>query len=106
MQSAAARRSSSGSTRTAAVAVEMWKSRPLVFGAISKRGGKRGKVRLSLRPRDRRGPDFSTLSTARHFHSDYPPLFPIRCCGLGRGQILRGLWLVLTMIEKLLPVRW
>jgi hypothetical protein len=37
--------------RTAAVAVEMWKSRVLVFGAISKRGGKRGKVRgqVSLR---------------------------------------------------------
>ena len=32
-------------TRTAAVAVGMWKSRALVFGAISKRGGKRGKVR-------------------------------------------------------------
>ena len=31
--------------QTAAVAVGMWKSRAFVFGAISKRGGKRGKVR-------------------------------------------------------------
>ena|SRR5215471_20880337 len=31
--------------RAAAVAVGMWKSRAFVFGAISKRGGKRGKVR-------------------------------------------------------------
>ena len=37
--------------RAVAVAVGMWKSRVFVFGAISKRGGKRGKVRepVSLR---------------------------------------------------------
>jgi len=37
--------------RAAAVAVGMWKSRIFVFGAISKRGGKRGKIRepVSLR---------------------------------------------------------
>jgi len=49
----------------------MWKSRVLGFGAISKRGGKRGKVQVRFRARSRRGLDFSTLSTARHFHSEY-----------------------------------
>jgi hypothetical protein len=49
----------------------MWKSRVLGFGAISKRSGKRGKVQVRFRALSRRGPDFSTLSTARHFHSEY-----------------------------------
>ena len=56
--------------RTAAVAVEMWKSRVLDFGAISKRGGKRGKVRGKFLSAAGCRSDFSTLATARHFHSD------------------------------------
>ena len=40
----AAARKDSRLSLTAAVAVEMWKSRAFAFGAISKRGGKRGKV--------------------------------------------------------------
>ncbi len=68
----AAARKDSRLSLTAAVAVEMWKSRAFAFGAISKRGGKRGKVPVSLGGFSPCRPDFSTLSTARHFHSEYP----------------------------------
>jgi len=43
----------------------MWKSGALAFGWISKRGGNSGKV-TSLFVFD-----FSTVSTARHFHSAF-----------------------------------
>ena len=56
--------------RTAAVAVEMWKSRVLVFGAISKRGGSVEKSGGKFLSAAGCPLDFSTLSTARHFHSD------------------------------------
>ncbi len=64
----------------AAVAVEMWESRVLVFCAISKRGGNRGKVLATSSALIAALPDFSTVSTARHFHSDN------RCASRSRGR--------------------
>src|SRR5262249_7514 len=71
----------------------MWKSRVFVFGAISKRGGKRGKVRGQLLSAAGRRPDFSTLSTARHFHSGTPTALPSSGrSGEGRAR-RRTFWL-------------
>jgi len=52
----------------------LWKCGNRAFWVLARfpsAGGKRGKVQVRFRARSRRGLDFSTLSTARHFHSEY-----------------------------------
>jgi hypothetical protein len=51
-----------------------------------------------------RRPDFSTLSTARHFHSDFPQPFSRRSTA-GHPEIRRRFLGALMLVENLLPVR-
>jgi len=55
----------------------MWKSRALVLGAISKRGGRRGKVGGTSLCRLALGRTFPRFPRARHFHSDTPTALPV-----------------------------